>query len=296
MFKRLFHREFLSFLALTSVIWALITVSKAERSTTVVIYANSPSSIVEDQFITDTSIALNVEVSASGINALRLQEVDKESVVVEASAFSLKSEGMLVVQSAEVIAQLNSIYRGVYSFSSATAEVMFPCETLERTRVPISIEGLQNIRLPEGYKWLHAITAEPDSIDVVGSPEAVFRARLHVNLPDFLWDGNHAFDLPVEGLGSSLTSISEERIEVRGASALWTENIFEVPLVLGSQIVDVEVWVSGPKKALLSRTFEELITLSAVQNATNYTIVAEPVKENISVLSITPNRVERIGQ
>ena len=148
----------------------------------------------------------------------------------------------------------------------------------------------------EGYKWLHAITVEPDSIDVVGSPEAVFRARLHVNLPDFLWDGNHAFDLPVEGLGSNLTSISKERIEVRGASALWTENKFEVPLVLGSQIVDVEVWVSGPKKALLSRTFEELITLSAVQNASNYTIVAEPVKENISVLSITPNRVERIGQ
>ena len=296
MFKRLFHREFLLFLALTSVIWALITVSKAERSTSVLIYANSASSIVADQFITDTSIALNVEVSASGINALRLQEVDKESVLIELTAFALKSDGMLVVQSAEVIAQLNSTYRGVYSFSTATSEVLFPCEELERTRVPISIEGTQNIRLPEGYKWLHEVSVDPDSIDVVGSPEAVFRARLHVNLPDFLWDGNHAFDLPVEGLGSSLTSISEERIEVRGASALWTENKFEVPLVLGSQIVDVEVWVSGPKKALISRTFEELITLSTVQNETNYIIVAEPVKENISVLSITPNRVERIGQ
>jgi len=140
----------LLFLALTSVIWALITVSKAERSTTVIIYANSPSSIVEDQFITDTSIALNVEVSASGINALRLKEVDKEPIVIEASAFTLKSEGMLVVQSAEVIAQLNSVYRGVYSFSSATAEVLFPCEALERTRVPVVIEGIQNIQLPDG--------------------------------------------------------------------------------------------------------------------------------------------------
>lgn len=296
MIKRLFHREFLLFLALTSVIWALITVSKAERSTSVVVYANSPSSIVADQFITDTSIALNVEVSASGINALRLQEVDKESVLIEPTAFALKSDGMLVVQSAEVIAQLNSTYRGVYSFSTATSEILFPCEELERTRVPISMEGLQNIRLPRGYKWLHPITVDPDSIDVVGSPEAVFRARLHVNLPDFLWDGNHAFDLPVEGLGSSLTSISEERIEVRGASALWIENKFEVPLVLGSQIVDVEVWVSGPKKELLSRTVEELITLSGIQNETNYTIVAVPVKENISVLSVIPNRVERIGQ
>jgi len=294
MFKRLFHREFLSFLALTSIIWVLISVSKAERSTTVVIYANSPSSIVEDQFITDTSIALNVEVSASGINALRLQKVDKEIVIVQSADFALKSKGMLVVQSAEVIAQLNSVYRGIYSFSTATTEVLFPCEELERTRLPIALEGLQNIRLPIGYKWSQNISMEPDSIDVVGSPEAVFRARLHVNLPEFLWDGNHAFDLPVEGLGSSLTSISEERIEVRGTSALWTENKFEVPLVLGSQIVDVEVWVSGPKKALLSRTFEELITLSAVQNESNYTIVAEPVKENISVLSITPNRVERI--
>ena len=284
------------FLALTSVIWALITVSKAERSTSVVIYANSASSIVADQYITDTSIALNVEVSASGINALRLQEVDKESVIIEPTAFALKSDGMLVIQSAEVIAQLNSIYRGIYSFSTATSEVLFPCEELERTRIPITIEGTQNIRLPEGYKWLHEVSVDPDSIDIVGSPEAVFRARLHVNLPDFLWDGNHAFDLPVEGLGSSLTSISEERIEVRGASALWTEDKFEVPLVLGSQIVDVEVWVSGPKKALISRTFEELITLSAVQNESNYIIVAEPVKENISVLSITPNRVERIGQ
>jgi len=296
MFKRLFHREFLSFLALTSIIWVLISVSKAERSTTVVIYANSPSSIVEDQFITDTSIALNVEVSASGINALRLQKVDKEIVIVQSADFALKSKGMLVVQSAEVIAQLNSVYRGIYSFSTATTEVLFPCEELERTRLPIALEGLQNIRLPIGYKWSQNISMEPDSIDVVGSPEAVFRARLHVNLPEFLWDGNHAFDLPVEGLGSSLTSISEERIEVRGTSALWTENKFEVPLVLGSQIVDVEVWVSGPKKALLSRTFEELITLSAVQNESNYTIVAEPVKENISVLSITPNRVERIRQ
>jgi len=296
MFKRLFHREFLSFLALTSIIWVLISVSKAERSTTVVIYANSPSSIVEDQFITDTSIALNVEVSASGINALRLQKVDKEIVTVQSADFTLKSKGMLVVQSAEVIAQLNSVYRGIYSFSTATTEVLFPCEELERTRLPIALEGLQNIRLPIGYKWSQNISMEPDSIDVVGSPEAVFRARLHVNLPEFLWDGNHAFDLPVEGLGSSLTSISEERIEVRGTSALWTENKFEVPLVLGSQIVDVEVWVSGPKKALLSRTFEELITLSAVQNESNYTIVAEPVKENISVLSITPNRVERIRQ
>lgn len=296
MLKRLFHREFLSFLALTSIIWALITVSKAERSTTVVIYANSPSSIVEDQYITDTSIALNVEVSASGINALRLQEVDKESVVVEASAFTLKSEGMLAVQSAEVIAQLNSRYRGVYSFSTAKVEIFFPCEELERMKLPITIKGLQNIRLPKDYKWLHTISVDPDSIEVVGSPEAVFRARLYVNLPNFLWKGNLVLDLPVEGLGSSLTSISEEQIEVRGESALWIEKKFEVPLVLGSQIVEVKVWVSGPKNALLSRSFEELITLSAVQNETSYSIVAAPVIENISVLSVLPIRVERIGQ
>jgi hypothetical protein len=296
MFNRLLHREFLSFLALTSVIWALISVSKAERSTTVVIYANSPSSIIEDQFITDTSIALNVEVSASGINALRLQEVDKESVVLEASAFNLKSEGLLGVQSAEVIAQLNSRYRGVYSFSTAKVEILFPCEELERMKLPITIEGLQNIRLPKDYKWLHTISLDPDSIEVVGSPEAVFRARLHVNLPDFLWEGNHVLDLSVEGLGSSLTSISEERIEVRGASALWIEKKFEVPLVLGNQIVEVKVWVSGPKNALLSIAFEELITVSSIQNETNYTIEAVSVKENISVLSVTPNRVERIGK
>ncbi|HCP41308.1 MAG TPA: hypothetical protein DIT65_05895 [Cryomorphaceae bacterium] len=296
MLKRLFHRELLLFLALTSVIWALITVSKAERSTTIVIYANSPSSIVEDQFITDTSIALNVEVSASGINALRLQKVDKDMVVVEASAFALKSEGMLVVKSAEIIALLNSTYRGIYTFSTATAEILFPCEELERTRVPITIEGIQNISLPSDYKWLHSISVDPDSIDVVGSTEAVFRARLRVDLPNFLWDGNHAFELPVEGLGSSLAAVSDERVEVRGASALWIENKFEVPFVIGNQIVDVKIWVSGPKKGLLSRTFEELVALTAVQNEINYTIEAAPLKENISVLSVTPNMVELMRQ
>ena len=255
----------------------------------------SPSSIIEDKFLIDTALTLNLEVSASGINALRLSEVDGKEVVLEASSFLAKDEYTYAVKSTEVSSVLKSIFSNNYDFSIASSELLFPCESLQRSKIPVRISGRNKIELPEGYKWLEPIRLQPDSVEVVGSSDAVRQADLYIELPEFYWDGGHALDLPILGLSKDLSTVEIDRVEVIGLSELWTENKVIVPIILGQQIVDVEVWVSGPVRSLLKAEISELIDVSYSLGEGYYSISCKNLTRDVSVLSVQPNVIEKMN-
>lgn len=295
MLKRLYHKEFLLFIALTSIIWLLTTISNAKRFTNVSVMVSSPSSIIGDRFLVDTALTLNLEVSASGINALRLSEVDGEEIVLEASSFRLKDEQTYAVNSVEVSSALKSIFNDNYDFSIASTELLFPCESLLSSKLPVRLKGRNKIELPAGYKWLEPIKLQPDSIEVVGSAEAVRLADLYVEMPEFYWDGGHALDLPILGLNKDLNTVQIDRVEVIGASELWSEKKVSVPFILGQQIVDIEVWISGPVRSLSNQEINQLIDVSYQQTGRFYSISCQTVVPNVTVLSVQPNVIEKLN-
>lgn len=295
MLKRLFHKEFLLFIALTSTIWLLTTISNAKRFANVSVMVCSPSSIIGDKFLVDTALTLNLEVSASGINALRLSEVDGEVVVLEATSFLQKDDQTYAVKSGEVSSALKSIFSNNYDFSIASTELLFPCESLLSSKLPVRITGIKNIELPEGYKWLEPIKLQPDSVEVVGSADAVRRADLFVEVPEFFWDGGHALDLPISGLSKDLSTVEIDRVEVIGLSELWSEKRVSVPLILGQQIVDVEIWISGPIRSLLNAEIPDLIDVSYASDERFYLISCQALTRDVTVLSVQPNVIEKLN-
>lgn len=295
MLKRLYHKEFLLFITLTSIIWLLTTISNAKRFTNVSVMVSSPSSIIGDRFLIDTALTLNLEVSASGINALRLSEVDGEEIVLEASSFRLKDEHTYAVNSVEVSSALKSIFNDNYDFSIASTELLFPCESLLSSKLPVRLKGRNKIELPAGYKWLEPIKLQPDSIEVVGSAEAVRLADLYVEMPEFYWDGGHALDLPILGLNKDLNTVQIDRVEVIGASELWSEKKVSVPLILGQQIVDIEVWISGPVRSLSNQEINQLIDVSYQNAGRFYLISCQTVVPDVTVLSVQPNVIEKLN-
>lgn len=295
MLKRLFHKEFLLFIVLTSTIWLLTTISNTKRFADVSIMVSSPSSIIGDKFLIDTALTFNLEVSATGINALRLLEVDGEKIVLDESAFTLKDDVTYVVKSTEVNSKLKSIYNDSYGFSGASTELLFPCESLQRSKVPVFISGQSNIEMPNGFKWLEPLKIQPDSVEIVGSSQAVSQASLYVELPEFFWDGGHALDLPIQGLNKDLSTIEIDRVEVIGASELWTEKKVDIPLILGQQIVDIQVWVSGPRRFLINTDISKLINVSYTENQRSYSVECDPLVPKVSVLAVQPNLIEKLN-
>jgi hypothetical protein len=295
MLKRLFHKEFLLFIALTSTIWLLTTVSNAKRFANVSVMVCSPSSIIGDRFLIDTALTLNLEVSATGINALRLSEVDGEEVVLESSSFLKKGDQTYAVKSTEVSSALKSIFGNNYNFSIASSELLFPCEALLSSKLPVRISGRNKIELPEGFKWLEPIKLQPDSVEVVGSADAVRKADLFVELPEFYWDGGHALDLPILGLSKDLSTVEIDRVEVIGLSELWSEKKVSVPLILGQQIVQVEVWISGPVRSMLNSDILELIDVTYSTHERFYSISCQSLTRDVSVLSVQPNVIEKLN-
>lgn len=295
MLKRLFHKEFLLFIGLTSTIWLLTTVSNTKRFANVSVMVCSPSSIIGDRFLVDTALTLNLEVSASGINALRLSEVDGEEVVLESSSFLKKDDQTYAVKTIEVSSALKSIFSDNYEFSIASSELLFPCESLLRSKLPVRISGKNKIELPEGYKWLEQIKLQPDSVEVVGSADAVRQVELFVEVPEFYWDGGHALDLPILGLSKDVSTVEIDRVEVIGLSELWSEKKVSVPLILGQQIVDIEVWISGPVRSLLNAETSELISVSYTADERFYSISCQTLTRDVSVLSVQPNVIEKLN-
>jgi len=294
MLSRFIQKDYLLFIALTSTIWLLITIGAAERFANIPVIVSSPSSIIGDTYLVDTAVAVNVEVQAKGIDALWLYEVEGEAVVLEEASFIQKDDHSYQVRGSDVLTALNTRFKGNYSFTISSKELLFPYESLQRVKLPIEISGINNVLLPPNFKWIEPLRVLPESVEVVGAMDAVNQAQLSVDLPEFYWEGAHALDVQIKGLGKDLATVESDRAEVMGASELWTEKKLQVALILGQQIIDVEVWVSGPKRALKNFQTEELVELSWEEYERAFSIVCRPLNPYVSVLSVRPNSIEKL--
>ena len=79
-------------------------------------YAVSPSSRVNEYYLKDSIIPFEIEVSASGINSLRFNQLKEYHVNLKEIDFAQKEQGLLEVQSSNVLSQLNTVFRGTFSF------------------------------------------------------------------------------------------------------------------------------------------------------------------------------------
>ena len=116
-----------------------------------------------------------------------------------------------------------------------------------------------------------------------------------VEVPEFYWDGGHALDLPILGLSKDVSTVEIDRVEVIGLSELWSEKKVSVPLILGQQIVDIEVWISGPVRSLLNAETSELISVSYTADERFYSISCQTLTRDVSVLSVQPNVIEKLN-
>jgi hypothetical protein len=293
MTSRLIHKEFLLFILLTSIIWLLLTIGKTERTESLTMYAVSPSSRVNEYYLKDSVIPFNIEVSASGINSLRFNQLKEYRLNLNEIDFIQKERGLLEVQSSNVLTQLNTAFRGTFRFTLKYPKIVFPCEHLERKKVPVAIQSRTNIQLPKGYKWIEELKCKPDSIEVAGAAEHLARAELWVELPEFTWTGGHSLVLPLQGMNTKVSSVDFTKVEVIGATALWIEKRFTKSIVVDQKMHDLEIWIAGPSQYLTNVTLEELVLLSTIESPTSIKIETEILKDKISLLSIQPNSIER---
>ena len=293
MISRLIHKEFLLFILLTSIIWLLLTIGKTERTESLTMYAVAPSSRVNEYYLKDSIVHFNIEVSASGINSLRFNQLKSYHLNLREIDFSLKEQGLLEVQSSNVLTKLNTAFRGTFRFTMKYPKIVFPCEHLERKKVAIAIHSRTNIKLPKGYKWMENLRCKPDSIEILGAAEHLAGVELWVELPEFTWKGGHSLILPLQGINNKISSMDFTKIEVIGATALWTEKRFTKSIVVDQKMHDIEIWIAGPSQYLNNVTLEELVLFSTMESPTSIKIETEILKDKISLLSVQPNSIER---
>ena len=80
---------------LSSIIWLLLTIGKTERTESMTMYAVSPSSRVNEYYLKDSIIPFEIEVSASGINSLRFNQLKEYQVNLKEIDFAQKEQGLL---------------------------------------------------------------------------------------------------------------------------------------------------------------------------------------------------------
>ena len=294
MTSRLIHKEFLLFILLSSIIWLLLTIGKTERTESITMYAVSPSSRVNEYYLKDSIIPFEIEVSASGINSLRFNQLKEYHVNLKEIDFAQKEQGLLEVQSSNVLSQLNTAFRGTFSFEMKYPKIVFPCEDLERKKIAVAIQSRTNIKLPRGYKWIEELRCKPDSIEVAGALDHIAKAELWVELPEFTWKGGHSLNLPLNGIDNKVSSIDYTKVEVIGATALWVEKRFTKSIVVDQKMHDIEIWIEGPSQYLTNVTLEELVLFTTIESPTSIKIGTEILKDKISLLSIQPNSIERL--
>jgi hypothetical protein len=294
MISRLKHKEFLLFILLSAIIWLLLTIGKTERSEPLTMYAVSPSSRIGEFYLQDSIVPFEVEVSASGINSIRFNQLRDYKVLLEEIDFSQKEQGQLEVASSNLLFNLNAIFKGTFNFAVKNAQIVFPCEHLERKKVVVEIQGRTNLTLPKGYKWIEEIRCKPDSIEIVGSLEHISKAALWVELPDFTWIGEHALNLPLNGIDNRVSSMEYTKVEIIGTTALWVERRFTKSIVVDQKMHDIEIWIAGPSQYLANESLEELVHLSTIESPKSIKIETELLKDKISLLSIQPNSIDRL--
>lgn len=299
-------KSFISFLAVSILIWLLITLSK--EYTTLLTFPVSYRNIPQDKLLQKEPITeIDIVAKTSGFNILNSKFSDK-NIVLNAGHLTKKSLNRYYFLTKN---QLNTIQKQLHS-SIQLQEIVIDTIYLEignllSKKVPLN-PNLE-IRYHIGYDVLKSVTMKPDSVLISGSEAQIEKIKI-LNLEVLkLEDVKADFSKKVKIIlpkNSSNIKVYSEYTRISGKVEKFTEGSFKIPfkinnlpkdiaLTMFNKTVEVVFVVGLSDFNKIDKNFFEVVcdyTISK-ENNLNYLVPKVIVKSSfIKSFKVIPNKIE----